>query len=165
MINKPIMKLRFIVLATLCTLPLSLSLSFAARAGESNPPCKAYLDTSGQVDDEVNNCPITVGKFSIRGTFSNSKLRASFGAWEPAYYILNVTNKQNRSRINLTGFNVKGTTNRPQYRFTDEERNVTYVVTFRYSDSNAIRLEIYQNNRAIANELLTRESYEFLGGP
>jgi len=159
------MKLRLIVLATLFSLPLCLPLSFTAGAWEQNQPCKGYLDTSRGVDDEVNNCPITVGKFSIRGTFSNSQFRASFGAWEPAYYILNVKNLQNGSRLNLAGFNVRGTTNRPQYRFTDEDRGVTYVVTFRYSDPNTIRLEIYQNNRAIANELLTRESYEFIGGP
>ncbi|MEB3180771.1 MAG: hypothetical protein VKL59_17345 [Nostocaceae cyanobacterium] len=159
------MKPKLIVLAILCSLPLCLPLSFAVAAWEQNQPCKAYLDTSRGVDDEENNCPITVGKFSIRGTFSNSKWRASFGAWEPAYYILNVTNRQNGSRINVTGFNVQGTTNRPQYRFTDEDRGLTYVVTFRYSDPNTIRLEIYQNNRAIANELLSRESYEFIGGP
>ncbi|MCA1990484.1 MAG: hypothetical protein LDL41_00325 [Coleofasciculus sp. S288] len=56
-----------------------------------------------------------------------------------------------------------GTTSRPQYRFTDPERDVTYVVTFRYSDPNTIRLEIYQNNRAIVNELLARESDELIG--
>lgn len=159
------MKLRAIALATICTLPLSLSLSFAAEADEPNQPCQASLDTTNGTDAEVNNCPITVGEFSIRGTFSNSNWQASFWAWEPAYYILYVKNQQDGSTINLTGFKVMGTTSRPQYRFTDPDRDVTYVVTFRYSDPNAIRLEIYKNNQSIVNELLARESDKLIGGP
>ena len=159
------MKIQAIALATICTLPLSVSLSFAARAEKPNQPCQARLDTSKGTDDEVNNCPITVGQFSIRGTFSNSKWQASFSAWEPAYYILYVKNKRDGSKINVTGFDVKGTTSRPQYRFTDRDRGITYIVTFQYSDRNTIRLEIYRNNVAIANELLVRESDKVLGGP
>ncbi len=159
------MKLRSIALATLCSLPLSLSLSFVAGADKPNQPCQGTFDGSGDVDEETNNCPTTVGKFSIAGTFSNSNWQASFGAWEPAYYILYVKNKQDGTKINLTGFDVIGTTSKPQYRFTDEERNMTYIVTFRYSDPDTIRLEIYQNNQSICNELLTRESNEVIGGP
>lgn len=144
---------------------LSLSLSLPAGAGQPDQPCRAYLDTSNGTDDERNNCPITVGNFSIRGTFSNSNWQASFWAWEPAYYILYVKNKQNGSTINLTGFKVTGTKSRPQYRFTDPERNLTYIVTFRYSDPNTIRLEISQGNRSIANQLLARESDKLIGGP
>jgi hypothetical protein len=158
-------KVRAIALATVCTLPLALSLSFAARANKPNQPCQARLDTSKGADDEVNNCPITVGPFSIRGTFSNSKWQASFWAWEPAYYILYVKNQRDGSKINLTGFDVKGTTSRPQYRFTDRDRGITYIVTFQYSDRNTIRLEIYRNNQAIVNELLVRESDKLIGGP
>lgn len=159
------MKFRLLALATVCTLPLSLSLSFATEAEEPNQPCQAYLDTSNGTDAEENNCPITVGKFSIRGTFSNSNWQASFWAWEPAYYILYVKNKQDSSTINLTGFDVMGTTRRPQYRFIDQDRDVTYVITFRYSDPDTIRLEIYKNNRVIVNELLARESDKLIGGP
>ena len=159
------MKLRLIALATVCTLPLSLFPLFAARADEPNQPCKAYLDTSRGIDDETNNCPITVGNFSIRGTFSNSNWQASFGAWEPAYYILYVKNQQDGRKLNLTGFNVRGTTSRPQYQFTDRGRGLTYVVTFRYSDPDTIRLEIYQKNQVIVDELLVRESDKFLGRP
>lgn len=160
------MKLRAIALATIYILPLSLSLSLAAGADELDRPCKAYLDTkSGNTDIEINNCPITVGKFLLRGTFVNSNWLASFGAWEAGYYILYVKNRQDGSTINLTGFDVIGTTSRPQYRFTDRDRNVTYIVTFRYSDLDMIRLEIYQNAQAIVNELLRRESDKLLGGP
>lgn len=160
------MNLRRIVLAAVCSLPFSLSLSFAVRGiPRPNQPCQAYLDTSRGIDDEKNNCPITVGNFSIRVTFSNSNWQTSFWGYEPAYYILYVKNKQNGSRLNLTGFNVMGRTSRPQYRFTDTERNVNYIVTFRYSDPNTLGLEIYQNNREIANELLARESNQLIGGP
>ena len=161
---KNIMKLNLIALATVYTLQISLALSFAA-ADESNQRCQAYLDTSKGTDLEENTCPITVGEFSIRGTFSNSNWQASFWAWEPAYYIFYVKNKQDGTTINLTGFDVMGTTSRPQYRFTDPERGLTYVVTFRYSDPNTIRLEIYKNNFALVNELLARESEQLIGGP
>ena len=156
------MKLIKIALVTACALPSSLFVAFAVGADQ---PCRAYLDPSNGTDDEKNNCPIAVGNFSIRGTFSNSNWQASFWAYEPAYYILYVKNQRNSSTINLTGFKVTGTTSRPQYQFTDRERNLTYIVTFRYSDSNTIRLEIYQNNRAIVNELLARESDNLIGGP
>ncbi|MCL1475780.1 hypothetical protein [Argonema antarcticum] len=159
------MKLRTMAWATVCTLLFSLSLSFAAGSDEAEQPCQASLDTSNGSDNEENNCPITVGKFSIRGTFSNSNWQASFWAWEPAYYILYVKNQQDGSTINLTGFKVTGTTSRPQYRFTDPDRDVTYIVTFRYSDSDTIRLEIYQKDRASVNELLARESDKLIGGP
>ncbi|HBB33376.1 MAG TPA: hypothetical protein DC064_16635 [Cyanobacteria bacterium UBA9273] len=159
------MKVRAIALASVCSLLLSLSLSLAAGANKSNEPCQAHLDSSSRSDPEVNNCPITVGNFSIRGTFSNSNWQASFWAWEPAYYILYVKNKRDGSEINLTGFEVRGTTSRPQYRFTDRDRGITYVVTFQYSDRNTIRLEMFRNNQAIANQLLARESDKLIGGP
>ena len=157
------MKLKAIALATLCTLPFALSLSLTAKADSPNQPCQGRLVDRDGIDDEINNCPITVGNFSIRGTFSNSNFQASFWAYEPAYYILYVKNKRDGSTINLTGFDVRGTTNRPQYRFSD--RGITYVVTFQYSDRNTIRLEMYRNNQAIANQLLARESDKLIGGP
>lgn len=157
------MKFRSIALAIICALPFFLL--FAARADQPDRACRAALDTSQGIDDEVNNCPITVGQFSIRGTFSNPNWRASFWAWEPAYYILYVENKNSKTKINLTGFDVAGTTSRPQYRFVDGDRKQTYVVSFQYANPNAIRLEIYQNNRAIVNELLVRESDKLIGGP
>lgn len=159
------MKIRAIAIATLFALPLSVSLLLAAKADAPNQPCRAYLDTSRGVDDEINNCPLSVGDFSIGGTFSNPKWQASFWAWEPGYYILYLKNKSNGRTFNLTGFDVTGTTRRPQYRFIDRENNVTNLITFRYSDENTIRLQVYSKNHAIANELLTRESDSLLGGP
>ena len=159
------MKLKAIALATLCTLPFALSLSLTAKADSPNQPCQGRLVDRDGIDDEINNCPITVGNFSIRGTFSNSNFQASFWAYEPAYYILYVKNKRDGREINLTGFDVRGTTSRPQYRFSDRNRGITYVVTFQYSDRNTIRLEMFRNNHAIANQLLARESDKLIGGP
>jgi hypothetical protein len=159
------MKLRLIALATVCTLPLSLFPLFATRADEGNQPCEAYLDTSGEVDNETNNCSTTGENFSIEGTFSNSNWQASFGRWEPGYYILYVKNQQDGHKVNVGDFNVRGMINRPQYQFTDENQGLTYVVTFQYSDPDTIQLEIYQKNQVIVDELLVRESDELLGRP
>ena len=156
-------RFRLIALALICTLPVSLTIpSIVARADEL---CQARLDTSGGNDNEINNCPIVLGEFSIRGTFANSNWQTSFWAWEPGYYILHVKNQQDDKIINLTGFNVLGTNRRPQYRFTDRNQALTYIVTFQYTNSNIIRLEIYEGDRLIVNELLPRESDRRIGGP
>jgi hypothetical protein len=152
--NQIFMKFLAIALASVCALPLVLS----APAARADVPCRAYMDDSRGVD-------ITTDDFSIRGTFASSNWRVSFWAWEPAYYIFYVENPQSGSQVNLTGFDVGGTTDRPQYQFTDPDTNRTYVVTFRYNDSDTLRLEVYQDGQAIANELLTRESDELIGGP
>jgi hypothetical protein len=144
--------------------PLMLPDDWVATARASSRPCKAYLDTrSKNIDVEINNCPVAVGTFLIRGTFANPSLQMSFGAWEAGYYILYVKNRKDNKIINMTGFDVNGTTSRPQYRFKDGD--VTYVVSFRYSDANTIRLEAYRQGQIILNELLRRESDKLLGGP
>lgn len=156
------MKFKSIALATLIASSCFLSLACSAKADE---PCRAYYSDSNGADDEINNCPINKENFLLRGTFSNTKWQVSFWQYEPAYYILNVTNKQDGSNINLAGLNVAGTTSRPQYIFFDETTKMTYVVTFRYTDVDIIRFEIYQENRANVNELLPRESDKVIGGP
>jgi hypothetical protein len=155
-------RFKLIALALVCALPIALAVPIAARAEEL---CQARLDASGETDNEINNCPIATGDFSIRGTFANSNWQASLWAWEPGYYILHVKNQLDDKTINLTGFNVLGTTRRPQYRFTDRDRGLTYIVTFQYTDSNIIRLEIYEGDRLIVNELLPHESDRRIGGP
>jgi hypothetical protein len=151
-----------IAITTVLSLPLSLSLSWAALSQEEEP-CQAYTvetPSSGYGFEEVNTCPLVRGEFSIRGTFSNENWRVSISQWEPAAYIYRGVNRRDGSSIQLIDFDVTGTTSRPQYRFTNED--VTYVVTFRYSDSDTIRLELYQDDRVILNELLDRESNEVM---
>lgn len=97
---------------------------------------------------EVNNCPI------VGGTFTNANWRVNIGAYEPAAYIYEGTDLRTGSSIKLMAMDVHGTTDRPQYRFHNGD--VTYAVTFRYSDPNTIRLQVYQGNQEILNELLYR---------
>ena len=141
-------------IAIALSLPISLSVT-AAAFSQIDEPCQAYtVDTSTAYGyEEVNNCPL-----SISGTFSNANWRVSVTAWEPAAYRYQGVNRYDGSRISIIDFDVVGTTSRPQYRFTNED--VTYVVTFRYSDPDTIRLQVYQNNRLLLNELLDRESDE-----
>jgi hypothetical protein len=148
-------------IAVALSLPISWSLSEAALSQEDEP-CQAYtVETQTAYGfEEVNTCPLVRGDFSIRGTFANENWRVSISQWEPAAYIYKGVNRRDGSEIQLMDFDVVGTTSRPQYRFTNED--VTYVVTFRYSDPDTIRVEIYQGDRVILNELLDRESDEVM---
>jgi hypothetical protein len=149
-------------IAVALSLPLSLSLSGTVLSQEGEP-CQAYTveaPNTGYGYEEVNTCPLVRGDFSIRGTFANENWRVSISQWEPAAYIYKGVNRRDGSEIQLMDFDVVGTTSRPQYRFTNED--VTYVVTFRYSDPDTIRVEIYQGDRVILNELLDRESDEVM---
>lgn len=119
---------------------------------KAEQPCKAYTvdrpNDTGYGYEEINNCPVN------RGTFSNSDWRVFISAYEPGAYLYRGTNLKNGNSIEIVDSDIVGTTNRPQYRF--HSGNVTYVVTFRYSDPDTIRLEIYQGNRRILNQLLYR---------
>ena len=150
------MKLISIAVATALALPLSLFLPEVASSQESEP-CQAYTVNTGDRAygyEEVNTCPLVRGEFSISGTFSNEDWQVHVSAWEPAAYRYKGTNRRDGSSIELIDFDVIGTTSRPQYRFTNG--NITYVVTFQYSDPDTIRLEVYQNDRVILNQMLTR---------
>ncbi|NET03638.1 MAG: hypothetical protein F6K16_02650 [Symploca sp. SIO2B6] len=114
-------------------------------------PCRAYtVDAPDEPYQyrEINNCPI------LNGTFTNSNWKVEIGQWEPAAYYYKGRNLSNGSSIELIDFDVTGTTDRPQYRFYNG--NVTYIVSFRDSDQNTIRLEVYQKERRILNQLLYR---------
>jgi hypothetical protein len=124
-----------------------LSIGFSTRANAES--CKAYtIETPGRGYgyEEINNCPIEGGKFS------NSNWQVRIGHWEPATYFYIGKNLRNGSSISLSGFDVTGTTDRPQYRF--KNKNVTYAITFQRSDPNTIKLEVFQGNRRILNQFL-----------
>lgn len=127
---------------------LSIGLALPAQASS---PCRAYTVDDGSITygfDEINNCPI------LNGTFSNSNWLVNIGQWEPAAYFYEGKNLQNGQSIKLIDFDVRGTVNRPQYGF--KNGNTFYLVTFRPSDPNTIRVEIYQGSRRIFNQLLSR---------
>jgi hypothetical protein len=135
-------------------IPIALtatSLLFGVTQPVQAAPCRAYeVETPGTPYGfkEVNNCPI------LNGTFVNSDWKVEIGQWEPLAYYYRGTNLSNGSSTEIIDFNVTGTTNRPQYAFYNG--NFAYVVTFRKSDPNTIRLEVYQGERRILNQLLTR---------
>ncbi len=145
-----------ITIAKALCLPLCLSLSWTALMAEE--PCQGYVIETTEIPTEVNNCPMTTETFSISGTFSNANWKVATGGWEAGAYIYNRVNRQDGHSIRIFDFDVSGTTSRPKYRFT--EGNQTHVITFRYSDPNTIRLEVFHNQQLIINELLDRTSDE-----
>jgi hypothetical protein len=139
------MKLALIALTT-C---LSLGIALPAKA-ES---CRAYtVNTHNKYGIiEVNNCP------PLGGTFSNSDWKVELDIYKPGAYFYKGINLNNGSSIQVVDFDVAGTTSRPQYRF--QNKNVIYVVSFQYSEPNTIRLEVYQENHRILNQLLYGKAY------
>ena len=139
----------------LAVVPLGLGQAGTARAEES---CQAYTrdtDDSAYGYEEINTCPLTRGDVSISGDFTNENWQVYISAWEPAAYVYRSMHKQGNNSTRVIDFNVTGTMNRPQYRFADGD--VTHIITFRYSDPETIRLEIYHGDRLLVNELLTHD--------
>lgn len=147
-----------IMMAKTFSLPLCLSLSRTALIAEEL--CQAYVIETTETPTEVNNCRMTTETFSIRGTFVNANWKVATSGWEAGAYIYKRVNRQDGRSVRVYDFDVSGTTSRPQYRFT--EGNQTHVITFRYSDPNTIRLEVFQNQQLIINELLDRTSDELI---
>ncbi|MGD1938481.1 MAG: hypothetical protein ACFCA4_13115 [Cyanophyceae cyanobacterium] len=118
-------------------------------------PCRMYTQgipnsTSGYDIREVNNCP------PINGVFQNRHWEVQFGQWEPGAFIYVGTDRRTGRSIDIINDEVQGTTDRPQYLFRNGD--TLYKVTFRPSDSDTIRLEVFQNGRRILNQLLSRTS-------
>ncbi|NES19302.1 MAG: hypothetical protein F6K41_10330 [Symploca sp. SIO3E6] len=135
------------ILTALATTSLLLGVIQPVQAD----PCRAYVVNAPNAPNgyrEVNNCPI------INGTFVNSDWNVEIGRYEPLTYYYRGTSRSDGSSIEIVDGNVKGTTNRPQYFFYNGD--FAYVVTFQNSDPNTIRLEIYQGQRRILNQLLYR---------
>ena len=98
--------------------------------------------------EEINNCP------NLSGEFSNTNWRVSLQKWEPAAYLYRGFNRQTSDQIQLIDFDVVGTTDRPQYRFHNGD--TTYTVSFQTADPDTIRLQVYQLDQLVVNELLYR---------
>lgn len=127
---------------------LALGIALPAQA----EPCQAYtVDHNrpyGYGFDEINNCPV------MNGTFSNANWQVEISGWELGAYRYRGVNLGNGDEITLFDFDVAGTTDRPQYRFNNGD--TLYTVSFQPRDPSTIRLEVYQGNRQILNQLLYR---------
>ncbi len=114
-------------------------------------PCHVYAEGIDGGNDgyrEVNNCP------PATGTFQNERWRVEFGRWEPAAFVYRGTNRLTGDSIQVVHGEVRGTTDRPQYLFRNA--NTVYVVSFQADNANVIRVEVWQSDRRILNQLLTR---------
>ncbi len=124
----------------------------AIAEGAIAAPCRMYTeDTPDEIGygyREVNNCPPLIG------TFQNEHWQVDFRRWEPAAFFYRGTNRRTGNTIQLIDDEVRGTTDRPQYLFRNA--NTVYQVTFRSNDPSTIRVEVFQNDRRILNQLLTR---------
>ena len=116
-------------------------------------PCHVYAEGIDGGNDgyrEVNNCP------PLTGTFRNERWRVELRRWEPAAFFYRGTDRLTGNTVELVHGEVRGTTDRPQYLFRNA--NTVYVVTFRADNANLIRVEVFQDDRRILNQLLTRTS-------
>ena len=128
---------------------ISLGVAPTARAQQA---CQAYTVDRSETPyglEEINNWPLLVN-----GTFSNATWEVDIWVWEPAAYRYEGINLRNGCSISLFGLDVTGTIERPQYRFHNGD--TTYVVSFRYTDPDTIRVEVFQGRRVLLNELLYR---------
>lgn len=127
---------------------------------EEPVPCLAYtVDSSnprGLPYEEINNCPMT----GIGGAFSDKNWRVAIGKWETALYTFRLWNRQTGELVlQMMDFDVSGTTERPQYRFTPgREGSTAVVVSFQYVDPDFIRVEIFENGEQTFNQLLERDN-------
>lgn len=131
-------------------LPLMLAFSPPIQLTQAEPcQIKTIPNNSGGYSfTEINNCPI------LEGTFYNNDWKVEISQWEPAAYSYRGTNRINGNSIHLISGKIGGTVDRPQYKF--RKGNVVYVVSFQNSDPNTIRVEIFENDVLIFNQLLHR---------
>lgn len=90
------------------------------------------------------------------GVFQNSEWEISIARsqTEGFGYMYRGRNRRTGSTLFLETSEVIGTTSRSQYIFRNG--NYRYVVTIRPSEPSVIRLEVYQGNRVLLNQLLNR---------
>lgn len=135
------------------------SLGLTGGIVRAEEPCKGYTQDMenpyGYGYEEINNCPLTRDDVSISGDFTNENWQVYLAAWEPGSYVYRSMHKQGDTSTRVIDFDITGTTERPQYRFSDGD--LTHIITFRYSDPETIRLEIYTGDRLLVNELLTHD--------
>ena len=128
-------------------IPLVIALSQPVNIAQSQP-CK--LSVIG--DEETNNCPL------LTGIFASEEWTIMLSRWEPGAYVLKGINRVNGKKINTMGSEVRGTLDRPQYPFSEENSETLYLVTFQRGDRNTIRLQIFVDTVPVYNQLLHKTS-------
>jgi len=128
-------------------IPLIIALSQPVNIAQAQP-CK--LSVIG--DKETNNCPLSTG------IFASKEWTIKLSYWEPGAYVLKGINQVNGKKTDASGSEVRGTVDRPQYPFGEENSETLYLVTFQRGDRNTIRLEIFVDTVPVYNQLLHKTS-------
>ncbi|MGD1851247.1 MAG: hypothetical protein ACFCBU_11800 [Cyanophyceae cyanobacterium] len=118
--------------------------ALAARA------CEAYSLDHPEIPpwDDFTNCPL------LQGKFQNERWDVTLGTADTGIYTYEGSDRRSGSSIYLSSREVRGTEDRPIYTFRNGD--ITYSIAFRSNDYNTIRLEVFQGEQRILNELLTR---------
>ncbi|MEM6502836.1 MAG: hypothetical protein AAF685_13475 [Cyanobacteria bacterium P01_C01_bin.89] len=116
----------------------------AARA------CEAYSLDHPEIPpwDDFTNCPL------LQGNFQNERWTVTLDTADTGLYTYEGSDRDGSNSIYLSSREVRGTEDRPIYTFRNGD--TAYTITFRASDHNTIRLEVFQGDQRILNELLTR---------
>jgi hypothetical protein len=128
-------------------IPLIIALSQPVNIAQAQP-CK--LSVIGY--QETNNCPL------LKGIFASEEWTIMLSHWEPGAYVLKGINRVNGKKFDAPGAEVRGTVDRPQYPFSEENSETLYLVTFQRGDPNTIRLEIFVEAVPVYNQLLHKTS-------
>jgi hypothetical protein len=128
-------------------IPLIIALSQPVNITQAKPCTLSVMD-----DKETNNCPLSTG------IFASKEWTIKLSYWEPGAYVLKGINRVNGKKIEATGDEVRGTVDRPQYPFSEENSETLYLVTFQRGDRNTIRLEIFVDTVSVYNQLLHKTS-------
>ncbi|MEM9772804.1 MAG: hypothetical protein AAF889_14640 [Cyanobacteria bacterium P01_D01_bin.73] len=97
---------------------------------------------------DFTNCPL------LQGDFQNERWQVTLGKEDAGVYTYEGGDRNGGDSIYLSSREVLGTEDRPLYLFRDGD--TAYTVTFRSNDHNTIRLEVFQGEELILNELLIR---------
>ena len=152
-IVRPNVRSRSRLIAVMAGLLFSMAFSGLLDSTDAiGEPCilstRNLSEDQGYGFEEVNNCP------PINGVFQNEQWRVEFGHWEPTAFLYRGTNRQNGDFIELINDELQGTTDHPEYIF--RKGDMLYSVAFRPTEPNTIRLQVFQGDRRILNQLLTR---------
>ncbi len=107
------------------------------------------------VDIAVSNHADARPKFTYpEGSFANEEWRVQLSYQNSSYFYSGASLTRGTS-INLSGASASGSNARQVYTWNNN--GTKYVVTWRPSDGNYLRVQVIENRRVKLNTLLTRE--------